>query len=280
MGVLFAPWLVGLVAADWVRHAPAKFELAVTLTRIMFPFLLLVALAAQAMGVLNSPQQIWRPGTLASTLFNVGSVHFRRVAGNLARTRRRAFRASKEWRIGVVIGGALQLLWQVPSLCRAGFRFQVAFDWIHPGMGQHFRLMVPAILGNAAVQINVMVNTYFASTINDPVRGMDGPVSWLGYAFRFMQLPLGLFGVAIASATLPAIGSSAASGNMDEFRHTLARSLGLVFVLTVPSSVGLVILGRSIIGAIYEGVSSRHTTRSRLRWHCPATPSDSPATLR
>ena len=78
--------------------------------------------------------------------------------------------------------------------------------------------MGPAILGNAAVQINVTVNTNFASSIVDPVRGLDGPVSWLGYAFRFMQLPLGLFGVAIASATLPSISRSAASGNIDEFR--------------------------------------------------------------
>jgi len=114
-------------------------------------------------------------------------------------------------------------------------------------------MMGPAILGNAAVQINVMVNTNFASGIADPVRGLDGPVSWLAYAFRFMQLPLGLFGVAIASATLPAISRSAAANDMDEFRKTLARSLGLVFLLTVPSSAGLAVLGKSMIGAIYQG---------------------------
>src|SRR4029079_13303530 len=104
-----------------------------------------------------------------------------------------------------------------------------------------------------AVQINVMVNTNFASSIVDPVRGMDGPVSWLGYAFRFMQLPLGLFGVAMASATLPSISRSAAAGNTDEFRKTLSKSLGMVFLLTLRSSVVLIVLGRSIIGAIYQG---------------------------
>ena len=113
--------------------------------------------------------------------------------------------------------------------------------------------MVPAILGNAAVQINVMVNTNFASTISDPIRGLDGPVSWLSYAFRFMQLPLGLFGVAMASATLPSIARSVARGRMDEFRRTLSNSLGTVFLLTIPSSVGLIVLGKSIIGAIYQG---------------------------
>jgi len=98
----------------------------------------------------------------------------------------------------------------------------------------------------------VMVNTNFASQIQDPVRGPDGPVSWLGYAFRFMQLPIGIFGVAIASATLPAISRSVAHDDMDEFRRTLSRSIAMVFLLTVPSAIGLVVLRESIVGAIYQ----------------------------
>jgi putative peptidoglycan lipid II flippase len=155
--------------------------------------------------------------------------------------------------IGVVLGGALQLFWQLPSLRVLGFHFHPALIWSDPGLQRILRLMVPAILGNAAVQINVMVNTNFASSIYDPLRGLDGPVSWLSYAFRFMQLPLGLFGVAMASATLPSIARSAARGEMDEFRRTLSNSLGTVFLLTIPSSVGLVVLGKSIIGAVYQG---------------------------
>lgn len=189
---------------------------------------------------------------MASTFFNIGSVGFGIALGvwlgpslHISRIEGMA--------IGVVLGGALQLCWQLPSLHRLGYRFQPAIDWSHPGMRNIFRLMLPAILGNAAVQINVMVNTNFASTIFDPRTGFDGPVSWLGYAFRFMQLPLGLFGVAMASATLPSISRSAASGNMDEFRKTLSHSLGMVFLLTLPSSVGLMVLGKSIIGAIYQG---------------------------
>jgi putative peptidoglycan lipid II flippase len=155
--------------------------------------------------------------------------------------------------IGVVLGGALQLSWQLPSLHRLGFNFRATLDWSDPGLRRILTLMVPAILGNAAVQINVMVNTNFASNISDPIRGLDGPVSWLSYAFRFMQLPLGLFGVAMASATLPSIARSVARGQMDEFRRTLSNSLGTVFLLTIPSSVGLIVLGKSIIGAIYQG---------------------------
>lgn len=251
VGMLASPWLVALVTGHWVEDAPEKYWQAVRLTQIMFPFLLLVALAAQAMGVLNSLNQFTVPA-FSSTWFNVGSVVFGILLGFVAGPHL-GITAIEGMAIGVVIGGALQLLWQVPSLLKAGFRFRLAFDWGHPGLRQIFRLMGPAILGGASVQINVLVNTFFATSIDDPVRGVDGPVAWLGYAFRFMQLPLGLFGVAIATATLPAIGRSASSGNMEEFRETLARSLGLVFLLTVPSSVGLIVLGPAIVGAIYEG---------------------------
>ncbi len=250
LGMIFSPHLVRLLAPGFLQ-VPGKFELAVTMTRIMFPFLLLVALAAQAMGILNACNQFAVPA-MSSTFFNLGSVVFGLGLGfwigpmvGLAPIVGMA--------IGVVLGGALQLGWQVPSLRQAGFRFRPQWRWSDPGMQQILRLMGPAILGNAAVQINVMVSTNFASTINDPVTGADGPVSWLGYAFRFMQLPLGLFGVAIASATLPAISRSASLGDMEEFRRTLARSLGTVFLLTIPSSVGLMVLGRTMIGLIYEG---------------------------
>ena len=249
-GAFFAPALVRLLAPGYAA-VPGKFELAVTMTRLMFPFLLLVALAAQAMGVLNASNCFGVPA-LASTFFNLGSVGFGIALGiwlgpllHISRIEGMA--------MGVVLGGALQLLWQVPSLHRRGFRFRPSLDWSDPGLVRISRLMVPAILGNAAVQINVMVNTNFASTLSDAHRGLDGPVSWLSYAFRFMQLPLGLFGVAMASATLPSISRSAAAGKMDEFRRTLSQSLGMVFLLTLPSSVGLVVLGKSIIGAIYQG---------------------------
>ena len=245
LGFIFSPALVDLLAEGF-RQVPGKFELAVKMTRIMFPFLLLVALAAQAMGVLNACNRFAVPA-MASTFFNIGSVVFGLAFGfwlgpvlGIAPITGMA--------IGVVMGGALQLVWQLPSLRSEGFSFRPSLDWNHPGLREIIRLMGPAILGNAAVQINVMVNTNFASRIPG-----NGPVSWLGYAFRFMQLPLGLFGVAIASATLPSISRSAGAGNFDEFRRTLSRSLGMVFLLTLPSSIGLMVLGNSMIGAIYQG---------------------------
>ncbi len=250
LGVIFSPQIVDLLAHGWRETDTAKFWLAVRLTRIMFPFLLLVALAAQAMGMLNACNQYGVPA-LSSTAFNIGSL----VAGlglGFWLGPHIGLSPIEGMSIGVVIGGGLQLAFQVPSLWKHGFSFRPAVSFSHPGMRHIVHLMGPAILGNAAVQVNVMVNTWFAASISDPIRGYDGAVSWLAYAFRFMQLPLGLFGVAIASATLPAISKSASLGDMREFRQTLSRSLGLVFLLTVPSSVGLAVLGDSMIGAIYQ----------------------------
>ena len=241
-GVMLAPLLVGWIAPGF-HDTPGKFELAVTMTRIMFPFLLLVALAAQAMGVLNAHNRFGVPA-MASTFFNIGSVGFGVLIGwALGPWLGITHIVGMAW--GVVMGGALQLLWQVPSLMSLGFLFRPAIDWSHPGLRRILTLMGPAIIGSAATQINVMVNSNFASH-------MPGAVSWLQYAFRFMQLPIGIFGVTIASATLPSISRSATLGNFDEFRKTLSQSMAMVFLLTIPSSVGLAVLGRSVIGSIYQ----------------------------
>jgi putative peptidoglycan lipid II flippase len=249
-GILLSPQLVALFAPGFLA-VPGKYPLAVHLTRIMFPFLLLVALAAQAMGVLNATGQFGIPA-LSSTFFNLGSVGSGLLLGYVAGPPL-GLGLVESMAYGVVLGGALQLAVQAPSLVRKGFAFRLAWNPSHPGLRQILRLMGPAIIGNAAVQVNVLVNTYFASGITDEAgRVINGPVSWLNCAFRFMQLPIGLFGVAIASATLPAISRSAAHGEMAGFRYTLSRSLSLVFLLTIPSAAGLAVLGDSMIGAIYQ----------------------------
>jgi putative peptidoglycan lipid II flippase len=263
-GIVFTPAWVNLLAFGF-HQVPGKFELAVKLTRIMFGFLLLVALAAQAMGVLNACNRFAVPA-LASTFFNIGSIVFGLTIGYVLGPHL-GIEPITGMAIGVVLGGALQLAWQLPSLRAEGFRFRPTIDWNHPMLRRIFGLMGPAILGNAAVQINVLVITNFASRIPG-----NGPVSWLGYSFRFMQLPLGLFGVAIASATLPAISRSAGIGNFDEFRRTLSKSLGMVFLFTVPSAVGLMVLGRTMIGAIYQGgkFSAHDTDQTALALSCYA----------
>lgn len=266
LGVVFTPELVRIVAPGFER-VPGKFELAVLLTRIMFPFLLLVSLAAQAMGLLNASERFGVPA-LASTFFNIGSVCFGLAIGyTFGKSFHHGLIVSMA--VGVVAGGALQLAWQLPSLYREGFAYRPRFDWNDPGLREIFLLMVPAVLGNAALQINAIVNTNIASSITDAAgQVISGPVSWLGYAFRFLQLPLGVFGVAIASATLPAISRSAAVERMGELRDTVAQALGMILLLTIPSSVGLAVLGESMIGTIYQwgrfGAADTHATAQAL----------------
>src|SRR5581483_5820703 len=245
LGVIFAPVLVQLLAPGFHR-VPGKFELAVRLTRIMFPFLLMVALAAQAMGVLNTCNRFGVPA-IASTFFNFGAIVFGVLAGFVIGPHI-GLDAISGMAIGVVLGGALQLCWQLPTMWREGFRFRWKIDWENPGLRRIVHLMGPAILAEAAMQINAMVNTNFASRIP-----MNGPVSWLAYAFRFTYFPLGVFGVAIANATLPSISRSMTAGNLEEYRRTVSRSLALVFLLTAPSSVGMIVLGRPIVAAVYQG---------------------------
>jgi putative peptidoglycan lipid II flippase len=263
LGILFAPVLVQLLAPGF-HNVPGKFELAVRLTRVMFPFLLLVALAAQAMGVLNTCNRFGVPAT-ASTFFNFGAIAFGLLAGFVVGPHA-GFDRITGMSIGVVLGGAIQLAWQLPAIWSEGFAFHWSTQWSNSGLRRILHLMGPAILAEAAVQINVMVNTNFASRIP-----LNGPVSWLGYAFRFMQFPLGVFGVAVANATLPSISRSISHGNVEEYRRTLSRSLALVFLLTVPSSVGLIVLGRSIVAVVYQGgaftATDTHQTAQALIWY-------------
>ena len=253
LGIVFAPQIIGVFASGY-KSDPQKFDLTVRLTRVMMPFILLVALAAQAMGVLNARGRFAIPA-LSSSFFNVGSIFAGVVFAALLTDPAHPIRAIREhpaegiigMGYGVLIGGLLQYAVQWPSLRRAGFRYRAILSCSDSGVRRIFGLMGPAIIGGAAVQVNVLINSNFATSIP-----YDGPVSWLQYAFRLMQFPIGVFGVAIATATLPTISRSAALEETGEFRRTLGSSIRLAFVLTIPSAVGLAVLGRPIIGLIYE----------------------------
>src|SRR5258708_5477798 len=217
----------------------------------MFPLLLLVAMASQAQGILNACHQFGIPA-VSSTLFNAGSILCGLTLGYWLGPRL-GISPGHGMAFGVIFGGAAQLSWQLTAVWRAGFGGRPRWDLRHEGVRQIMKLMVPAILGAASVQINVLVNTSFAAGLRDAAgHAMNGPVSWLNYAFRFMQLPIGLFGVSIASASLPRLARSAANHNHGEFRDTLTRSLVMILLMTVPSSVGLAILGESMIAIVYQ----------------------------
>src|SRR5947209_1413624 len=148
--------------------------------------------------------------------------------------------------IATLVGGLLQLAVQLPSLRRVGFRFHPDFKWRDPGVRTILGMMGPAMIAASAVQVNVAVNSIFASGLG------DGPIAWLNIAFRLMQLPLGIFGVAVATVTLPLVSRSAAVGNTEEFRSALAHSVRLVLLLTIPAAIGLIILAEPIIQLIYQ----------------------------
>jgi putative peptidoglycan lipid II flippase len=249
-GMLLSPLIVNLFAPGF--HAvPGKWELAVSLMRTMFPFLLLLALAAEAQGILYATQRFGIPA-VSPSLFNVGSVISGLALGFWAGPAL-GITPVRGMAIGVVIGGATQLAFQLPAVWRAGFALRLQWNLRHEGVRHILGLMGPALIGNASGQINVLVNTNFAAGMHDSSgHVMNGPVSWLAYAYRFFMVPLGIFGVAIASATLPRISRSAAMRNFAEFRATFSRSMVMILLLTVPSSVGLAILGESMIALVFQ----------------------------
>ena len=253
-GILITPYALPLLVSGF---SPEKTALAVTMTQIMFPFILLVAMAALAMGVLNTKGVFGIPAS-ASTVFNVTSIIFGLAfaywlsGGSWVGTSDKSAipPASSQWAIigmsvGTLIGGGAQFLMQLPSLFKVGFRFSPLLSFKDEGVKQVLRLMAPAILGTSAVQINVMINTFFVSQF-------DGAQSWLNFAFRLMQFPIGIFGVAIGTASVPVLSKMASEGRLKDFRDTLSSSMNLVFLMTLPSACGLIVLGEPIIRLIYE----------------------------
>ena len=241
LGVIFATQFIGFLAPGFPAE---KAALTIQLTRIMYPFILLVSLAALVMGMLNATNR-FTAAALASSFFNIGSI-VGGVAFGWWMDPHFGERALIGLAIGTRLGGLLQFGVQLPSLYEAGFRFVLDFNWRDPGVRQVLLLMLPAVIAASAVQINVMINSIFASYLG------DGAVSWLSFAFRLMQMPLGVFGVAVATVTLPVISRASALGDMGRFRSTLTRAMRLAVFLTIPSAAGLIVFSQPIIALIYQ----------------------------
>jgi putative peptidoglycan lipid II flippase len=249
-GIISAPWLVSVLAPGFDGD---KAVLTVTLTRVMYPFILLVSLAALVMGMLNAKNVFGVPA-MASSFFNLGSI----VAGVLLGwwlDHHFGPRSILGLAIGTLIGGGLQLAVQLPSVRRLGYVFHPDFQWRDPGVKAILRLMGPSVVAASTTQVNVLVNSVFASQLG------DGPTFWLTVAFRLMQLPLGIFGVALGTVALPLLARMAATGNMVSFRSELARGMRLAFLMTIPASVGLIMLAEPIISVLYQhGKFGAHET--------------------
>jgi putative peptidoglycan lipid II flippase len=242
LGIVFAEPLIRLYA-DGFEAVPGKIPLTVYLTRIMTPFLTLVAVAAVLMGMLNALGHFFIPA-LSPAMFNVATIVITVTLVPFAP--QLGIDPIVLVAISTLVGGLGQLVIQWRPLAREGFQYRPALDWRDPALGRVLLLMGPGTIGMAATQINVFVNTQFAADEG------TGAISWLDYAFRLMYLPIGLFGVSIAAASTPALSRLAATNDMPAMRSTVASAISLMLALNVPATVGLIVLAAPIVALIFE----------------------------
>jgi len=236
-GVILAPLLVRVIAPGYLDIS-GKFALTVSLTKWMFPYIFFIGLVALCMGILNSLRHFTAPA-LAPVLLNLSLI--------LTTLLLRNYFAQPVYALafGVLIGGITQLALQIPFLYRVGVRPRINFNFFHPAVVRMSKLMVPAILGLAVYQINTLVSTYFASRL-------PGGNTYLYFADRLIQFPLGVFAIAIATAALPSLSRLAANNRMEELMDTLNFSLRLTFFVAIPAMVGLIILREPILNVLFQ----------------------------
>lgn len=242
LGIVFADHIVPLMAPGF-GQVPGKLELTTQMTRIMTPFLLLVALAAAVMGVLNTRRVFFIPA-IAPTMLNLALIASGFLIAPICP--RFGLEPIVGMAFGVLLGGLGQLFIQVPALWSQGFRWRPEISFRDPGVLRIVTLMAPAAVGLAATQVNIFVNTFLASLLP------QGSVSWLNYAYRLMQLPIGLFGVAIATVTLAEVSRHAARREMPALKRTISFSLRFGLFLTLPATMILMSLAHPIVALLYQ----------------------------
>lgn len=238
LGILLSPVIVGLIAPGFISN-PEQFALTVFLNRLMFPYIFFIALVALCMGILNSFRHFTSPA-LSPVMLNIAMIA---AAVGLHDCFAQPITALA---VGVLIGGVLQLAMQWPALLKFGVKFKFRFNVRHPGIQQIGLLMLPAIFGAGVGTINVFVGTILASLLP------GGSVTYLFYADRIMEFPLGIFAIAIGTAALPSFSKHVATGQMDELKSSISFSLRLMLFLTIPSMVALMALNLPIISVLFQ----------------------------
>ncbi len=238
VGILAAPWLVPLIAPGF-DQVPDKMALTITLTRITFPYIFFICLVALCMGILNVLGHFAAPAAapvllnlaMIGSVFAISPFMADPVAG-LA--------------VGVLIGGLLQLALQAPFLVFQGLRFWEPAPLWHPGLTRVAVLMGPAVFGAAVHQINILAGTLLASLLP------DGSISYLYYADRLVEFPLGIFAIAMATAALPTLSRQAAARDMAALRRTFVQSMSLLTFITLPAMAGLIALREPIVALLFQ----------------------------
>jgi putative peptidoglycan lipid II flippase len=264
IGILFAEPLLSLLPESPGGNNAELLPLTVTLARIIMPFLTLVAIAVAMGGMLNSLRRFFVPA-LSPAAFNVGVIISAIAFVPVAR--------AWGWpdivgiAFGTLLGGLGQILIQLPLLYREGYRYRPVINFRDPGVREILMLMGPGTLGLAAAQINIVINTGLAVGVG------EGAVSALGYAFRLMYLPIGIFGVSIATAALPDIARQANAGSTEQMRRTISSAVRMMLMLNVPSTIGLMVLAAPIVAFIFErgafNADSTQLTASALLFYAP-----------
>ena len=258
LGIWLSPWIIRLLASGF-SDQPGKFELAVLLNRIMFPYVFFICLVALFMGVLNTLRHFFAPA-FSPVILNVVMIAF---ALGLSRFFEIPIVALA---VGVVVAGLLQLLFQLPFLKRRGHLPRLNFGFNHPAVKRIGLLMIPAVVGLAVYNLNVLVNTHLASLFS------DGAVSYLYFADRLMELPLGVFAIAFGTAILPTMAMQATQKRHEELKGTLSFALRMVFYVILPASVGLIALRVPIVNLLFQrgefGLEATQGTADALMYYC------------
>ncbi len=257
-GILLSPFIIHITAPGFAGSSE-KFSLTVTLTRIMFPYIFFIGLVALCMGVLNVLGHFAAPA-LAPVFLNLSMICSVLFFSSL--TADPVLRLA----IGVLIGGMLQLGLQLPFLIQKGFYFWKRTKFYHSGLKKVGLLMLPTIFGSAVYQINILVGTLLASLLP------EGSVSYLYYADRLVQFPLGIFSIAMATAVLPSLSRQAAENDLYGLKETFTHAVTLVLFITIPSMIGLMVLREPIVSLLFRrGAFDAETTRltaSALMYYC------------
>jgi putative peptidoglycan lipid II flippase len=246
LGIALSPLIIKLQAPWW--NDPEQIKLTILLTRICFPYLFFIGLVALAMGILNSHRHFLAPA-VAPCLLNVS------IIACVLFLSPRIYPPIVTAALGFVLGGLAQLLLQIPSLRAKGITFKISFDLHHPAVRRIALMMAPMMLGIGAYQFNFVISRLLATKLP------EGSVSYLFYAFRFFEFPQGIFTIALGVAVLPSFARLVSQGRMEEFVEGVHFSVRMMLFITIPATVGLIILRVPILNLILQrGDFTYHTT--------------------